>query len=146
MEQDADIRVLGLDVGTDRIGVALSDELGITAQPLATLEVRGRDPLPAIADLCREHAVTAVVVGLPLSLGGGDRGDGSRRAQWLGQRLAEATGLEIIYHDERFTTAEAERVLVLAGVRREKRRGVVDKLAAALILQGYLDGRTNGAS
>jgi len=146
MEQADDIRVLGLDVGSDRLGVALSDGLGLTAQPLVSLAVQGRDPLPLIVDLCREHGVTLVVVGLPLSLGGGDRGEGSRRARKLGQRIAEATGLEIVYHDERFTTAEAERVLVFAGVRREKRRGVVDKLAAALILQGYLDGRATTVS
>jgi putative Holliday junction resolvase len=146
MEQSADIRVLGLDVGTDRIGVALSDGLGLTAQPLATLEVRGRDPLPVVIDLCREHEVTLVVLGLPLSLGGGDRGEGSRRARALGQRIRESIGVEVVYRDERFTTAEAERVLISAGVRRGKRRTVVDKLAAALILQGYLDGRANEAS
>lgn len=143
MADPRDIRVLGLDVGTERIGVALSDELGLTAQPLTTLAVRGRDPLPEIAGLCREHAVTAIVIGLPLSLGGGDRGDGSRRARDLGRRLAGATGLEVVFRDERFTTAEAERVLIGAGVRRERRRKVVDKLAAALILQGYLDGRAD---
>jgi len=146
MERTDDISVLGIDVGTDRIGVALSDGLGLTAQPLVTLEVRGRDPLPALLDLCREHGVTRVVVGLPLSLGGGDRGEGCRRARQLGARIEEATGGEVIYRDERFTTAEAERVLVSAGVRRDRRRRVVDRLAAALILQGYLDERTDRAS
>jgi putative Holliday junction resolvase len=146
MEETSDIRLLGLDVGTDRIGVALSDGLGLTAQPLISLAVRGRDPLPLLVDLCREHDVSVVVVGLPLSLGGGDGGAGARRARRLGERLAEAAGVEVVYRDERFTTAEAERVLIGAGVRRDKRRQVVDKLAASLILQGYLDGRANEAS
>jgi putative Holliday junction resolvase len=140
------MRILGLDVGTERIGVALSDELGLTAQPLETVPAgRGNDPLERIVEICEEQGVERIVVGLPLALSGGDRGEGSRRARSIGDQLGERLGAEVVYWDERFTTAEAERVLVAAGVRRSKRRQVVDKLAASLILQGYLDGQAHKA-
>jgi putative holliday junction resolvase len=137
------MRTMGLDVGSRRIGVALSDELGITAQPHCVISAGpGKpDPLPALVRLMEEREVEAVVVGLPLAMGGGDRGSSSRRARALGQRLAELTGVEVLFVDERFTTAQAERVLLEADVRRADRKGVVDKVAAALILQGYLDGK-----
>ena len=134
------MRILGLDVGTARIGVALSDELGLTAQPLASLTVDGgvRRTAERILALCSEHGVGRVVIGLPLALDGGDRGASSRRSRAVGAAL-EAAALEVVYWDERFTTAEAERLLVSSGVRRKDRRAAVDKVAAALILQGYLD-------
>jgi putative Holliday junction resolvase len=136
------VRALGLDVGSRRIGVALSDELGITAQPLVVLAVKGlRDAAARIAGLCAEHEVGTIVVGLPLSLSGGDRGSSSARARELAGLLAAAVPAEIVLWDERFTTAEAERVLVQGNVRRAARRAVVDKIAAALILQGWLDAR-----
>ena len=136
------MRALGLDVGSRRIGVALSDELKITAQPLAVLEAKGlRDAVERIRALCAEHEVDTIVIGLPLSMSGGDRGSGSARVRALAGRLAEATAAEIVLWDERFTTAEAERVLVRGDVRRAKRRAVIDKIAAAIILQGYLDAR-----
>jgi len=135
---------MGIDVGRRRIGIALSDELGATAQPLTAVDGGGGIERAAarIAELCVEHEVSRVVVGLPLALDGGDRGEGSRRARELGRELAARTSIEVVYWDERFTTAEAERVLVAAGVKREKRRAVVDKVAAALILQGYLDAES----
>lgn len=138
------MRIMGIDLGSKRIGVALSDELGLTAQPLTAVDARGGASSVAgrLAELCAEHEVGKIVIGLPLTLGGEDRGQGSRRARELGRALAEHTSVEVVYWDERFSTAEAERVLVSAGVRRDKRRRVVDKLAAALILQGYLDAET----
>ena len=134
----------GIDIGSKRVGVALSDELGLTAQPLTAVEAGGGAAAVAarLAELCAEHQVEKVVVGLPLTLGGEDRGQGSHQARELGRALAEQASIEVVYWDERFTTAEAERVLVSAGVRRDKRRRVVDKMAAALILQGYLDAET----
>ena len=138
------MRIMGLDVGSRRIGVALSDELGLTAQPLTAVEAGAgaRAAAEAIAGLCAEHGVEKVVIGMPCSLTGGDRGAGGDRARELGRALGERLAVEVVYWDERFTTAEAERVLVSAGVRRDKRRRVVDKLAAALILQGYLDAES----
>jgi putative Holliday junction resolvase len=138
------LRILGLDVGTARVGVALSDELGLTAQPLTALEVRGgiSETGERIRELCEQHEVARVVVGLPLALDGGDRGAGSHRARAVGAELERIPGVEVVYWDERFSTVEAERVLVSAGVRRRDRRSVVDKVAAALILQGYLDAQS----
>ncbi len=135
------MRLMGLDVGLRRIGVALSDELGITAQPHQVLPVGPgeADPIQRLAALCREHEVEKVVVGLPLSMGGGDGGVSSRAAYALGDRIVEELGVEVTFWDERFTTAEAERVLIGANVRRRRRKQVVDKVAAALILQGYMD-------
>jgi putative Holliday junction resolvase len=137
------VRLLGLDVGEKRVGAALSDELGVAAQPLEVIEA-GRSfarALPRIRELVALHGVGRIVVGLPLAMGGGGRGASARLARELGARLASELGVEVVYVDERFTTAQAERVLVSAGVRRERRRGVVDKVAAALILQAYLDGQ-----
>jgi putative holliday junction resolvase len=140
------MRIMGLDVGERRIGVAISDELGLTAQPCCVVEVDRRDPdaaLERIAALCAEHEVELAVIGLPLSLSGGDLGSSSRRARSLGKRLSGLGRLEVVYRDERFSTREAERVLIGAGVRRADRKRSVDKLAAALILQGYLDGEAD---
>lgn len=136
------MRALGLDAGSRRIGVALSDELGITAQPLEVIDAKAeRDPVARIAALCAEHGVDTIVIGLPLSMSGGDRGAGSARARDLAARLGAAVRAEIVLWDERFSTAAAERSLIEGGARREKRRAVVDKIAAALILQGWLDAR-----
>lgn len=136
------MRALGLDVGSHRIGVALSDDLKITAQPFVVLAVQGgRDVVDRIRALCAEHEVDTIVIGLPLSMSGGDRGSSGVRARELAARLGEAVSAEIVLWDERFTTAQAERVLIEGNVRRADRRKVVDKIAAALILQGYLDAR-----
>jgi putative Holliday junction resolvase len=135
------MRALGLDVGTRRIGVALSDELRITAQPFAVLEAKGlKDAAARVRALCAEHEVDTIVIGLPLSMSGGDRGASSARARDLAALLEGAVPGEIVLWDERFSTAAAERVLIEGNVRRADRRKVVDKIAAALILQGWLDG------
>jgi len=137
------MRAIGIDVGSRRIGVAASDDLGMTAQPLVTLETGGSTERAAdlVGEICRERGADTVVVGLPLSLDGGDRGAEARRARAIGEALEKRFGVEVVYRDERFTTAEAERLLVGAGVRRKQRRGARDRIAASLILQGYLDGR-----
>ena len=137
------MRSLGLDVGTRRIGVALSDETGIIASPLTTIEV-GKELAGALVEieaLVTAHRVTTVVIGLPLSLGGGEGGLSVRRARKLGELIEQAVQIRVDYWDERFTTLEAERLLVDADVGRKSRRQVVDKVAAALILQSYLDAK-----
>jgi len=133
------MRWMGLDVGSKRIGVALSDELGITAQPLLVLTRHGgsRD-LEALARLAREHAVTGVVAGLPLNMDGSE-GETAARVRRFTERLAAHLGLPVRLWDERLTTWEAEGVLRQAGVRSRKQRQVIDKLAAALILKGFLE-------
>ncbi|MGE0402395.1 MAG: Holliday junction resolvase RuvX [Kofleriaceae bacterium] len=136
------MRALGLDVGSKTIGVALTDEANIAAHPHSVLERMGnvRDS-EAIAALCREHAITNVVVGMPFELSG-RIGLRAKRVQELITAMTpalSALSIEVHEQDERFTTAEAQRVLIEADVSRQKRKGVIDQQAAALILQGWLD-------
>ena len=136
-------RVLALDLGQARIGLALSDLLGMTANPLAPLSCVGpRKDVLSVVNLVREHEVVAVVVGLPLLLSG-EEGDAARSAREFADRLRARVGSVVVeMWDERLTTVEAERTLIAAGMSRRKRRNVVDGVAAALILQSYLDSRT----
>jgi putative holliday junction resolvase len=134
------IRILGLDVGTVRIGVALSDPLGMTAQPLEVIDRRRTDAVARIAALCTEYEVQRVIYGRPLRL------DGSAGAavEMVDKFIAElAPRLSVPQEpwDERLSTAQAERAMLEGGARREQRRERVDKIAAALILQSYLDAR-----
>jgi putative Holliday junction resolvase len=136
------VRALGLDVGSKTIGVAITDEANIAAHPLTVLERAGNSGDSArIAAMVAEHGVTDVVVGMPYELSG-RAGHRARRVRELGAALRAALGDAVTYHeqDERFTTAEAERVLLAADVSRAKRRKVIDQQAAALILQAWLDG------
>ena len=135
------MRVLALDIGTVRIGVALSDELGLTAQPPGSLAAD--DPEAAVREvrrLCREHGVGRIVVGLPRTLDGREGPAAAAARRWI-ERLERAVGVPVIAWDERLTTAAAERALIAADVSRRRRRRVVDQMAAALILQSYLDSR-----
>jgi putative Holliday junction resolvase len=133
------VRILALDLGERRIGVAVSDPLGLTAQGLPTLESRGaaRD-LEAIADLCRRLEVEKVVVGLPRNMDG-SYGPRAELARDYAKAIAERTGLPVATWDERLTTKSAIAVLLEADVSRRRRRAAVDRMAATLILQGYLD-------
>ncbi len=133
------IRTLALDLGDVRIGLAVSDSLGITAQPAGRLpRSRGAD-IEAIAELVRDRQVGRIVIGYPLLLSG-EVGTRARDAETFSAALCVALpGIPVILVDERLTTAQAERALIDGGVRRRKRREVVDSLAATLILQGYLD-------
>ena len=135
------MRALGLDVGSKTIGVALTDEAAIAAHPLTVLARSGNAAdASAVVALCVEHGVTDVVVGLPLELSG-RIGHRAKRVQELAQAVRAVLPAAVRLHeqDERFTTAEAERVLLAADVSRGKRRAVIDQQAAALILQGWLD-------
>ncbi len=136
------MRALGLDVGSKTIGVAITDEANVAAHPLTVLQRVGNSGDSArIAKLVSTHGVTDVVVGMPFELSG-RVGHRARRVRELVTALRAALGDAVTYHeqDERFTTAEAERVLLAADVSRAKRRKVIDQQAAALILQGWLDG------
>jgi putative Holliday junction resolvase len=135
-------RVLAIDLGDVRIGLALSDPLGLTAQPLETLAVTGkRRTLARVAGLVREHGVGTVVVGLPLLLSGEDGERATAARQWAAELARRVSGVNVELWDERLTTAEAERTMISGGVRRRARRDKVDRVAAALILQGFLDSR-----
>ncbi|MBT3220148.1 MAG: Holliday junction resolvase RuvX [Proteobacteria bacterium] len=132
-------RVIGLDVGTKGIGVAISDELGMCAYPTTTLTRQGvRKDVQKIEHLIKERSIGEIVVGLPLELDGREARS-ARLARQIGNGLAEATGLPVLYVDERYTSVEAERQLISANVSRQRRKAVIDQQAAVLILQAYLD-------
>jgi putative pre-16S rRNA nuclease len=135
-------RVLGLDLGDARIGVAISDPDRALAIPLGTVHV-GQPPgeLKAIASLVREHGVALVVIGHPRSLSGAI-GARALQAEGFAQALAAAVPVPIELQDERLTTAEANRALGAAGVTGRRRREVVDRTAAAVILQAWLDAQS----
>jgi len=136
-------RTVGLDVGDKRIGVAVSDPLGWTAQPLTVIQRSGiAKDIAALREATKDIEVERVVAGLPLEMNG-EEGTQAARVRRFCQALAETTGLEVIYQDERLTTVQSERLLQTAGVRRERRKGLLDKMAAALILQSWLDGQAH---
>ncbi len=132
---------MGLDVGDRRIGVAVSDPLGLTAQPVLTL-VRSnrRQDLKSLMRMIRKYGCREVVVGNPLYMSG-DQSPQAAKAQGFAQMLREETGLPVHLWDERLTTTEAHRHLHAAGLAGSEHRAVVDQVAAVLILQGFLDTR-----
>lgn len=132
-------RLAGLDVGDKRIGVAVSDGLDLTAQPLAVINRRAAAAdVAAIMDSLKDYEVRGFVVGLPL-LPSGDEGEQASRVRNFCQTLEDGSSLPIFFQDERLTSRQSERLLIDAGMKRKKRRGVIDKVAAVLILQSYLD-------
>ncbi len=136
-----EVRILALDVGEKRIGLAVSDPLGITAQGLGVLKRRDRQTdLAYLLNVAREYRVQQIVVGLPRHMDGRE-GAAAPGIMVLARELGTALGIEVTPWDERLTTAAAERVLVEADMSRRRRRQVVDQLAAVLILQNYLDFR-----
>lgn len=143
------MRAIGLDFGSKTVGVAISDPLGMTAQGIETIsrtsENKLRKTLARIEELIREYHVDTIVLGLPKNMNNtlGDRAEKSLEFKAM---LERRTGLSVIMWDERLTTVEANRTLMDGNIRREDRKQYVDKLAAVLILQGYLDseGIKNG--
>src|SRR5581483_5429796 len=132
-------RIMALDPGSKRIGVALSDEMGWIAQPLETFERRSMDADVAhIADLIRKHDVGRVVMGMPIRLDG-TLGPAAVQAQEFLSRLERSLAVPVVAWDERLTTKAAEDMLIQANVSRKKRRGTVDRVAAAILLQSYLE-------
>ena len=132
---------MALDVGRKTIGVAISDPLGMFAQPVETIERVGTTKdLARVAELVAERDVDTIVVGLPIQMNG-EEGDSAKLARGLAEKIPELVGdVRVVLQDERFTTSQAERVLIQGNVRRKKRKKVIDQMAAVLILQGYLDG------
>ncbi|AGX05623.1 Holliday junction resolvase RuvX [Bacillus infantis] len=137
------MRSMGLDVGSKTVGVALSDELGWTAQGLETIRISEEEKefgFDQLGKIIKEYDVSTIVVGLPKNMNGtiGPRGEAS---QFFAGELERLFGLPVVLWDERLTTMAAERVLLEADVSRKKRKKVIDKMAASMILQGYLDSR-----
>lgn len=139
------MRILGLDVGSKTVGVAISDELGWTAQGLETIkidEATNNLGFKRRKQIIAQYGVELVVVGLPKNMNGtiGPRGEAS---QQYADKLTAKTSLPVVLWDERLTTMAAEKMLISADVSRQKRKKVIDKLAAVMILQGYLDSKTS---
>ena len=132
-------RILALDLGRRRIGLALSDELGLTAQGLTTLERKNiRADLAGLARLAEEKQVSRILIGYPLNMNGAE----GPQTQWVrrfADDLSATTGLAVKFWDERLTTVEAGRLLRQSGISIRKRAGAVDRLAAVILLQSYLD-------
>lgn len=131
-------RYLGVDYGTKRVGLAISDGLGLTARPLQV--VARSAVVERVRELHEEYTVTTMVVGLPTGLAG-QEGASAVGARALGDELSAATGIPVEYLDERFTSKLAEDALLQSGMKRRQRRETVDKVAAAIILQDYLNIR-----
>ena len=130
-------RTLGIDYGRKRVGVALSDGLGIAAHPFEVLDA-GPDLMARLAELVVENDVIRVVIGLPVSLDGSERA-AARSARRFAERVEESLDADVVMYDERFTSRIAEGAMLEAGTSRAGRRSRVDKVAAAVMLQGYLD-------
>lgn len=132
-------RLAALDVGDKRIGVAVSDGLRLTAQPLATVERRSlKADCAEIQRLLEPYEIEKVVAGLPLNPRG-EEGEQADKVRHFCTRFQVETGFEVVFQDERLTTAQGERMLLESGMRRERRKEVRDRVAAALILQSWLD-------
>ncbi len=138
-----DGRIMGLDVGDKTIGVAVSDLMGLTAQGVKTIKRVGKKKdIEALKEIIKERQVNKIVSGLPKNMNGtlGPQGEKVIKSCEL---LEEETGIKIEYWDERLSTVAAERTLIQGNVRRENRKGVIDMVAAVIILQGYLDRQRN---
>lgn len=140
------MRIMGLDFGAMTCGVAISDELLLTAQPIETIrrkhETKIRQTYARIEELVQEYCVNKIVVGLPKLLSG-EEGERAAACREFADNIARRTGIEVIMWDERLTTVEAHRVLDEAEMDYTDKAKVVDKLAASLILQNYLDYSAN---
>ena len=135
--------ILGLDIGDARTGVAITDELGIAAHPLCTIQRRSRKAVLAeLQELITTHKVERIVVGLPLQLDGGT-GTQARKVKRFAAKLGQQVNLPIVFWDESYTTLEASQILRGARKRRKKRKQVIDQVAAVLILEGYLEELRN---
>lgn len=141
MKASPEGRILALDYGTRRIGLAISDELGLTAQGLETLERTNiREDLARLAALVREKSVRLILMGDPVRLSG-RAGSHAEEVRRFAQQLERRTGLPVRFWDERLTTVQANRLLREAGVGSGERRQAVDRLSAVLLLESYLDRR-----
>ncbi|MEW9049526.1 MAG: Holliday junction resolvase RuvX [Neobacillus sp.] len=137
------MRIMGLDVGSKTVGIAVSDELGWTAQGLKTLKIdeeKNKFGFEEIGQIIKEYGISKVVIGLPKNMNGtiGPRGEASKQ---FAEEIESQFAVPTVLWDERLTTMAAERVLLEADVSRKKRKKVIDKMAAVMILQGYLDSK-----
>ncbi len=137
-------RIMGVDYGDKRIGIALSDLLCIISSPYEVYQNKGEeDALKHLGQIIKDNDVTEVAFGLPLNMDGSE-GERAKLHRQFGERLEKYSGVKVFYVDERLTSAEAEDILISSGVRREKRKELIDKISAQLILQSYIDNLKKG--
>ncbi len=130
---------MGIDYGDKRIGIALSDALCIISSPYEVYQNKGEaDALSHIEKLIKEYNVDTIAMGLPLNMDGTE-GERAKIHRQFGEKLASQTKVKVVYVDERLTSAEAEEILISSGVRREKRKEIIDKISAQIILQTYMN-------
>lgn len=133
------MRILGLDIGSKTIGVAISDPLGWTAQGVTTIRrTKKESDLEEVKKICKEYSVDTIVIGLPKNMNG-SIGESGERVLEFSNKIKEYTGLKVEMWDERLTTVAAHKAMLEADLSRNKRKKIVDKIAATYILQGYLD-------
>lgn len=133
------MRIMGIDYGSVRTGVALSDSLGMLAHPLEAFKISYmKDLVDAIAALSLKNGVEKIIIGLPKHMNG-DESDNSRKVRELASELEKKLGIPILLYDERLTTSAAEKLLIETDMSRKKRKEKIDSMAASIILQGYLD-------
>ena len=136
------MRIMGLDFGSKTVGVAISDELLVTAQGIEIIrrkeENKQRQTLARIEELIVEYGVTEIVLGYPKNMND-TLGDRVQKTEEFKEKLERRTGLPVVLWDERLTTVAADKLMMEAGIRRENRKDYVDRIAASFILQGYLD-------
>ena len=134
-------RIAGIDLGEKRVGFALSDESHFLASAKEVVTLVGPEQAANVIEaFCRQHQVERIVMGLPINMDG-SRGPAVKKVEEVAEKLRQRMSIPVDYWDERLTTKAAHDVLIEAGTRREKRRELVDKVAAQIILQGYLDSR-----
>lgn len=139
-------RILGIDVGDKRIGIAVTDPLFITAQGVMTLKRKSReDDLSAFKELIERYQIKTIVAGLPVSMDGSESAQ-TRKTVNFCQFIKKRLGVEIIYEDERLTSVSSEEILIEGNVSRQDRKKYVDTLAAQLILQSYMERNKGGLS
>lgn len=138
-------RVLGIDNGDVRVGVAISDELGFMAHPLETIDVRKTDAISRIRDVAVERDVDTIVVGMPRNMNG-THGPASEKAKDFAEKLKAALPCRVVTWDERLTTVSAQRSLQEAGKKAKDQKGIIDQAAAQVILQSWLDAQAGGLS
>jgi putative Holliday junction resolvase len=134
------MRTIGLDPGERRVGVAVADPTGTIASPDRYIDRATQDPIQVISELCSDLGVDTIVIGLPIALDGRE-GPSAAAARAFGEEVAKGTGVTVVYQDERYTSVTAEQALISGGMRRKKRKEKRDQVAAAVMLQGYLDAR-----
>ena len=136
------MRIMALDVGSRTIGVACSDALYITAQGIETIRRTSYEKdFQRIAELIREYEVDTIVVGMPKNMNG-TKGERAEKTEAFVEKMQEVISTPVVFWDERLSTVMAEKSLIAADVSRKKRKEVIDKMAAVVILQGYLDSRS----